>query len=56
MKRDGGKGDTPRPFSIGLDKFDKQFESIFGKSKVREACPTCRKSYTWCVCKKEEKK
>jgi len=48
-----GKGDKPRPFSIGLDKFDAQFESIFGKPKVKESCPVCHKSFTWCQCKEK---
>ena len=52
--RDGGKGDKPRPFSIGLEKFDKQFEDIFGKVKVRQSCEVCGKSDTWCVCKKDK--
>jgi hypothetical protein len=31
--RDGGKGDKPRPFSIDLEKFSENFETIFGKKK-----------------------
>jgi len=53
--RDGGKGDKPRPFSVGLDKFDKQFEAIFGKTILRESCPICRKSKTWCQCTDKDK-
>jgi hypothetical protein len=30
-KHDGGKGDLPRPFAIPLEKFDENFEAIFGK-------------------------
>jgi len=55
-RHDGGKGDTPRPFSIGLDKFDAQFESIFGKAKLKEYCAVCGKSETWCVCKDKQPK
>ena len=33
--RDGGKGDKPRPFAVGLDKFDKQWEDIFGKKEKK---------------------
>ena len=51
----GRKGDNPRPFSIGLDKFDKQFESIFGKKEVRKYCSICGKSESWCTCKKDSK-
>jgi len=50
-KMHGGKGDTPRPFSVSLDKFDAQFDAIFGKPKVKESCPVCGKSPTWCECK-----
>jgi len=49
----GRKSDNPRPFSIDLEKFDKQFESIFGKKEVRKYCTTCGKSDSWCTCKKE---
>lgn len=28
---DGGKGDTPRPFGVSKEVFDKNFEAIFGK-------------------------
>ena len=31
--RDGGKGDTPRPLSVPMDKFDKNFEAVFGKKE-----------------------
>ena len=51
-----GKGDKPRPFSIGLDKFDKQFDSIFGKKEVKVHCDVCGKSPTWCKCEKKEEK
>jgi hypothetical protein len=27
----GGKGDSPRPFSVPLKKFDANWEAIFGK-------------------------
>jgi hypothetical protein len=49
---DGGKGDKPRPFSVDLEKYDKQFEAIFGKTLLKESCHTCRKSKTWCTCVK----
>jgi len=28
---DGGKGDAPRPFSVDMETFDKNFDMIFGK-------------------------
>jgi hypothetical protein len=31
MTRDGGKGDTPRPLGVPMEKFDDNFEAIFGK-------------------------
>lgn len=30
---DGGKGDSPRPFSVPLKKFDANWDAIFGKKK-----------------------
>lgn len=30
---DGGKGSSPRPFSVPLEEFDNRFEAIFGKKK-----------------------
>jgi hypothetical protein len=33
-KHDGGKGDAPRPLSIPMEKFDAQWEQIFGKGKT----------------------
>lgn len=35
MINDGGKGDAPRPFSVPLEEFDKNFETIFGKKERR---------------------
>jgi hypothetical protein len=29
--RDGGKGDAPRPLVIPMEKFDENFERIFGR-------------------------
>jgi hypothetical protein len=33
--RDGGKGDTPRPLSVPIEQFDKNFELIFGKREKK---------------------
>jgi predicted RNase H-like nuclease (RuvC/YqgF family) len=31
----GGKGSSPRPYSVGIDEFDNNFERIFGvKTRV----------------------
>ena len=32
---DGGKGDTPRPLSVDMETFDKNFEYIFGKKQPK---------------------
>lgn len=32
----GGKGDSPRPFSVSIDKFNSSFEGIFGKREPRK--------------------
>ena len=32
----GGKGDKPRPLSVPLEKFDNQFENIFGKKPPKK--------------------
>lgn len=34
--RDGGKGDRPRPLSIPMEEFDKNFDAIFGKKKEKK--------------------
>lgn len=31
---DGGKGSSPRPFSVDTETYEKNFESIFGLSKL----------------------
>ena len=35
-KRDGGKGDTPRPLGVPMDKFDNQWDAIFGNKTPKE--------------------
>jgi len=32
---DGGKGDTPRPLSVPIELFDKNFETIFGAKATK---------------------
>jgi hypothetical protein len=32
---DNGKGDTPRPLSVPIEVFDKNFEAIFGEKTTR---------------------
>lgn len=31
--RDGGKGDTPRPLGVPLDKFDSNWDAIFKRTR-----------------------
>ena len=33
---DGGKGSSPRPFSVDQDTFNKNWEAIFKKKKIDE--------------------
>ena len=33
---DGGKGSTPRPFSVDQKTFDSNWDAIFGKKKQTE--------------------
>jgi hypothetical protein len=46
---DGGKGSSPRPFSISKEEFANKFEAIFGEPK-RTFCDVCNKKYSWCSC------
>lgn len=32
---DGGKGSKPRPFSVSQEQFAKNWDSIFGSSKIK---------------------
>lgn len=34
-RHDGGKGDTVRPLVIPMEKFDEQWELIFGKKSTK---------------------
>ena len=36
---DGGKGDTPRPFSVPKEKFDSNWNAIFGKKTDTDTKP-----------------
>lgn len=40
---DGGKGDSPRPFSVSQDVFARNWDAIFNTSKLkqRESCGKC---------------
>lgn len=42
---EAGKGDSPRPFSVSLDKFAQNFDRIFGKkSDSLKPCAACHGS------------
>jgi len=32
-EHDGGKGTAPRPLSVSMEEFDKNFDAIFGKKE-----------------------
>ena len=33
---DGGKGSSPRPFSVSQDEWDNRWDAIFGRDKPKE--------------------
>ena len=35
-KSDGGKGSSPRPFSVSQDEYDKRWDAIFGRDLKEE--------------------
>jgi hypothetical protein len=35
-KRDGGKGDTPRPIGVTMEEFDKSWDAIFGEAERKK--------------------
>lgn len=42
---EAGKGDSPRPYSVSLDKFRDNFDKIFGKkSDFVKPCNECKGS------------
>ncbi len=38
-RSDGGKGSSPRPFSVSQDEYDKRWDAIFGRDVVVEEEP-----------------
>jgi hypothetical protein len=36
MKNDGGKGSTPRPFSVAHDEWSKRWDAIFSRDLKKE--------------------
>ena len=41
MMSDGGKGSSPRPFSVDRKTFSDNWDAIFGKKKNRQLCSVC---------------
>jgi hypothetical protein len=34
---DGGKGSSPRPFSVNREEYDKRWDAIFGRDKKNKS-------------------
>lgn len=43
MKSDGGKGSTPRPFSVSEQEYAERWNAIFGRDKVEEIVEDAKK-------------
>lgn len=50
---DGGKGSSPRPYSVSKEEFDNNWERIFGSKKTKQSvekpncyCYNCNLNYT----------
>ena len=39
---DGGKGSSPRPYSVPKEQYDKNWELIFGKKKTLASVPVAQ--------------
>jgi len=48
MVSDGGKGSSPRPFSVSKNEFDARFDKIFREN--RTFCDVCGRKFSWCSC------
>lgn len=38
-KSDGGKGSSPRPYSVTQQEYDSRWDAIFGRDKTKEEKP-----------------
>ena len=38
-KSDGGKGSSPRPYSVTQQEYDSRWDAIFGRDKPKEEKP-----------------
>jgi len=45
MAHEAGKGSRPRPYSVSKEKFDDNFERIFGKKKIEDNTGTDKNEY-----------
>ena len=45
---DGGKGSTPRPFSVSNEEYARRWEAIFGRDKVDEIIEDAEKYLKEC--------
>lgn len=53
---DGGKGSSPRPYTIPKKEFEEKWNNIFGDKPILKGyCNTCGKKESWCECKKKTK-
>lgn len=51
---DGGKGSSPRPFSVDQETFANNWDQIFGKKKTVAAEQPADKNQCWCYnCNKD---
>lgn len=46
---DGGKGSSPRPYSVPKEQYDENFHKVFGELPTKH-CVGCNKLPSWCVC------
>ena len=37
---DGGKGSSPRPYSVSQDEYDKRWDAIFRRDGLEDAAPS----------------
>jgi hypothetical protein len=50
MMSDGGKGSSPRPFSVSQEEYDRRFENIFGKKAMTPRVQETNEEFGTCGC------
>jgi hypothetical protein len=45
IKNDGGKGSSPRPFSISQDEYEKRWDAIFQRDLKEDNTGTSKNEY-----------